>query len=692
MTCADIFIDIVVIEQSPHWPVVLILKVWLLKWCDRDDKGFPWHVRKFFIVRVVFPPLVEQCVRQPDNGLNRVTSIGYSTGIASGFEYDGGGFGTAADVGHLTKFTDESGQTALHYDGLGRLTSKTQTTLSTNGASATLTIAYAYGTEGSAVGKLASITYPSGNRINYLYDASGQVSSVTLNPANPGGGTSAGTTVLLSGISYSPFGSARSWTWGDGGMGQSNVYTRTFDLNGRVTSYPLGNPNAGGLVRTVAYDAASRITSMTHAGGGSPASFDQTFGYDDLDRLTSFTSSTSSLSYSYDANGNRTALRVGADNYVNSIASNSNRLTNVSGPIAKVDAFDSAGNTTSDGNVIFNYSYRGRLQRSTKAGVPTDYVYNAIGQRVSKSGTLIGKGANFFAYDEQGHTLGEYGAGGAAIEETVYLSDTPIAVLTNGSVYQVYVDHINTPRVIADGANSAIVWRWDMADPFGFAGPNQDPSGQGSTFVYNPRFPGQMFDQESGLHYNVYRDYDPQTGRYLQSDPIGLAGGVNTYAYVGGNPITAVDSLGLETEVTIWRGVGMASSAFGHVSTSVNGQNFSWGPGGWDTKYPSSAEYNERQKTFRGGDSYSLNLTPKEETAFKQCLSAHSGSYGAIGNNCANPVQQCLPLTMRLPRSRIFPGLLGDDLAKSPGLKEVIHRQGPSQAPPSIVLPPAVYF
>jgi RHS repeat-associated protein len=106
----------------------------------------------------------------------------------------------------------------------------------------------------------------------------------------------------------------------------------------------------------------------------------------------------------------------------------------------------------------------------------------------------------------------------------------------------VHPDHLNTPRVITNQAGQ-VVWRWDQTEPFGADPPNENPSGLG-TFIYNLRLPGQHFDKETNLHYNYFRDYDPGIGRYVQSDPIGLPGGINTYAYANLNPLSYVDPTG----------------------------------------------------------------------------------------------------------------------------------------------------
>jgi RHS repeat-associated protein len=116
--------------------------------------------------------------------------------------------------------------------------------------------------------------------------------------------------------------------------------------------------------------------------------------------------------------------------------------------------------------------------------------------------------------------------------------------VTSVGTYFIESDQLNTPRRITNAANQP-VWQWDNNDPFGNNVPNADPNNTGTAFEFNLRFAGQYFDQETGLHYNYYRTYDPQTGRYIESDPIGLAGGLNTYGYVGGNPISRIDPLGL---------------------------------------------------------------------------------------------------------------------------------------------------
>ncbi|MGH8700710.1 MAG: RHS repeat-associated core domain-containing protein [Burkholderiales bacterium] len=125
-----------------------------------------------------------------------------------------------------------------------------------------------------------------------------------------------------------------------------------------------------------------------------------------------------------------------------------------------------------------------------------------------------------------------------------------------------------------------VVWRWENTEPFGKSLPEEDPDGDGIAFEMPLRFPGQYRDAETGLFYNYFRDYDPQTGRYVQSDPIGVLGGLNTYAYVAGNPLGAVDPLGLVrwtgrmNTVSADLGGGAARMTFSLVSECVNGERY----------------------------------------------------------------------------------------------------------------------
>ena len=107
---------------------------------------------------------------------------------------------------------------------------------------------------------------------------------------------------------------------------------------------------------------------------------------------------------------------------------------------------------------------------------------------------------------------------------------------------------LNTPRLIADDTQTT-VWRWDNTEPFGAGACNPDPDGDNVEFEFNLRFPGQYFDRETNQHYNYFRDYDPAIGRYVQSDPIGLLGGLSTYLYGKGAPLRFTDPRGTSSTV-----------------------------------------------------------------------------------------------------------------------------------------------
>jgi RHS repeat-associated protein len=132
------------------------------------------------------------------------------------------------------------------------------------------------------------------------------------------------------------------------------------------------------------------------------------------------------------------------------------------------------------------------------------------------------------------------------LAEYIYLGDQLLVMIKPGELaYYFHGDHLGTPQILTDDSQ-AIVWKAAYA-PFGDAVVSIET-------VENPfRFPGQYYDPETGLHYNYFRYYNPQTGRYITPDPIGLEGGINLFAYVANNPVNLIDLWGLsENQLGYW--------------------------------------------------------------------------------------------------------------------------------------------
>lgn len=326
----------------------------------------------------------------------------------------------------------------------------------------------------------------------------------------------------MSNIRYTAVGNVTGWQWADG-----TAYAKTYDVNNRLKTFPLGN-----TVRTLSYDSVGNITGWDDNGDAAKAKH---FSYDLLDRLDGYTAANEVLAFQYDPNGNRTAKTDNGNTTAYALQPNSNRLAQV-GNITQ--AQDANGNLLNDGSHTYTYNAQNRL---ASVDGTTAYSYNADDQRVKKTTPT---GTTLYAWNND-RIIGEYATTNGAAQqatETVYFGNTPVAVIQNGNIYRIYADQIDTPRVITD-ATGKTVWAWD-SKPFGETLPDADPDKDGLALHYNQRFPGQTFDAETGLHYNFHRDYNPATGRYVQSDPIGLDGGMNTFGYVGGCPLSLSDLSG----------------------------------------------------------------------------------------------------------------------------------------------------
>jgi len=142
------------------------------------------------------------------------------------------------------------------------------------------------------------------------------------------------------------------------------------------------------------------------------------------------------------------------------------------------------------------------------------------------------------------------GPGETSTPHPVYLPTAsgpmPVAAHINGRLYAIHSDHLNTPRRLTD-QQGRVVWQW-LITGFGEVQPDaaEVPADDSEGVTFDLRYPGQQWDEESALAYNLHRYYDPDMGRYIQADPIGLDGGWNRFLYGEGNPISYIDTDGFQ--------------------------------------------------------------------------------------------------------------------------------------------------
>ena len=535
------------------------------------------------------------------DALNRIVEVRYSDAtLNQTFRYDlteslRGEY--ACLIGKLCQIIDGSGGTAYGYDAWGNMTVHQQVT------SGYLYSTYYTHDKGNRV---LSMRYPDGSEVRYQRDILGRITDVVR--VQSGGKTNkqnkesvqeqtsakestktTGTTrttetaqTILSRRAYRADGQFTEQRFAN-----NVLETRQYDDQARLTQQTLKLKDATVSSTSYAYDANGNILQQKQNRNTEQlkSKYTQNYRYDELNRLVN----DNVFAYDYDANGNRLNSKAlgkkgefdllgGLSNkqlsskqlsskqqtqfkkqkpQALSYFQHSNQVLSINQMRIKHDA---NGNQLNDENGReYEYDVIGQLVKVTLNGlVLAQYRYNAQRQRVEKKAQGL---VTHYHYNAQGQLLQETRYSPERVNwhgttQIVWVDAQP--VYQQGSGYQLaedksvsaqhqstylIADHLNTPR-IGFSESATISWRW-QSDGFGSLQAENDPDQDGQDTIVNLRFPGQYFDVETGLHYNWHRYYNPITGRYITSDPIGLSAGINTYAYVGGNPLTSYDLLGL---------------------------------------------------------------------------------------------------------------------------------------------------
>ncbi|PJF03079.1 RHS repeat domain-containing protein [Acinetobacter seifertii] len=453
--------------------------------------------------------------------------------VNDNYTYDQSRYGRLDKV--TTGIAGHDVDTSYTYDVYDRVTQKSTINQLFNRYANTsgnaLNINYGY----SLGGKLIALTLPSGRSLTYSYSATGMLTGINLNGS-----------AVVRGISYDGANRITGWQWGASG---NAGYIQSYNNDGSIANITnRSNTSAVNYSLTYTYDKDGRITSISRNNGTV-----DNYTYDAVDHLlsesrTSDAASTYSINYTYDRNGNRLGLNA-AGQHMQPAASaaytyivNTNKLASFTKEGVSQNFNHTANSELSYGNYLPTYDNAGRRKVDQAATNGYSMNYNHKNERSFRGNVINGVMSMMtqFIYDEESHLIGEYDKTGALVEY-VWMDDKPIAAIYgSGSatkIYYIVTDHLNTPRRLVESVSDAVVWSWDST-AFGVGNPT-------GSITFNLRFPGQYYDVDTNQFYNHNRFYNPELGRYMEPDPIGLVAGLNPYAYASSNPVMNVDSTGL---------------------------------------------------------------------------------------------------------------------------------------------------
>lgn len=443
-------------------------------------------------------------------------------------------------VGRITKIEDASGSVEWFYNALGQATQEKKTT-----SSVVYTVDYTYDLDG----KVSQITYPSGRIVNISRDSAGRVSGITTKKD-----AGSASVTLASGVAYLPLGPLTALTYGNG-LTLGKTYTQDYLISGLQVQDTATSTVV--LDRSYAFGDAINLTGITD---NLVSARSETYAYTNANRLQQGDGIWGSLTWAYDATGNRTSEVLTSGSTSTSTYNypgTNNRLSSITQGASTLRAFsyDGAGNISADtrGSTAYNYHYnnRNRLdQLSIGATVTADYVYDGLERlAIRTTQNMTPAGTTHYVYDLAGHLIVEATDGGTTTREYIWLDDMPLAVVADvdtasPNLYFVHADHLDRPLKMTDGSEAVV---WDAVyNPFG------DVNAITGSTANNLRFPGQYFLIEAGLHYNWHRHYDPTLGRYTQTDPLGFVDGPAVYAYATSSPAMRPDSNGLISSPFGW--------------------------------------------------------------------------------------------------------------------------------------------